>query len=373
MGFFSNIIRDSRITENTLPIAEGSAFGVEKAQLISERSTVEDEEIRPSGFSVDNESVREIREESAGFSVTARDDQLQAETVAPQVVSLSPSQYIPAVELEKVRVEESATPLETREQTESESDWNVSDQTRMTRTYSLYGDDSFGISVVQVSSSVSSIRESSSKSAVSRAGKTVVENQGRQQEGDIRAGLTTPPVSSKQNSTGRSGKTNKQTSVAGEHQTAAAASQEDPTFRIESEPARKNPDTGPSLRTGSSRNQDPAAFVESHQIKARPGPPANDVPGDQPLSPGNGFLDPGKRKPQPDHCWSLAGLRNPSSSLRNDREKLLSKGMQHTGEPHVQIGTIEVVVLVPAKPDLASRSEERVQPDPASRNYLRNF
>jgi hypothetical protein len=42
-------------------------------------------------------------------------------------------------------------------------------------------------------------------------------------------------------------------------------------------------------------------------------------------------------------------------------------------EPQVRIGTIEVVVVVPAPTERSPRGEERSRPDLASRHYLRNF
>ncbi|SEM05770.1 hypothetical protein SAMN04489760_103109 [Syntrophus gentianae] len=59
----------------------------------------------------------------------------------------------------------------------------------------------------------------------------------------------------------------------------------------------------------------------------------------------------------------------------------IPKGNEETGsgrslpppEPKVRIGTIEVVVVVPAPADRSPRSEERSRPDLASRHYLRNI
>lgn len=356
MGFFSNIICDSRRTHSAFSLAGMVPFGLRLPSYFPERSAPVEERTEPVRHSVENAPAKRLREESTGFSETARQDQVQAETAARQVVSPSPAQYIPAGEPAQVRVNwESSPNPEAREQTGSESDETVTDASRTTRPKSCHGVDSFDVPGVQASASDSSIRESSSERARSRAGTTAVETQRRQQAGDARAGLATPPGQTKQeNAAEWSGPSLGQPFLRELHEPIVSARRANAAVSSAADTRFEEPVVFRPSRSETTLDQ---RFVSSDHA-----PP-----------PEERLCDPAKGRKPPEPSWNPPPLRDAFSARRNDREKLSSERFQRTAEPQVQIGTIEVVVLTQASPERRARSEARVLPDPASRHYLRNF
>jgi hypothetical protein len=65
--------------------------------------------------------------------------------------------------------------------------------------------------------------------------------------------------------------------------------------------------------------------------------------------------------------------RRPLPAIPKENDKQGSGRSLPPPEPQVRIGTIEVVVVAPEPADRSHRSEERSRPDLASRHYLRNF
>lgn len=342
MGFFSDIIRDSRGTHRTFSLAEDVPVDHRQKLYFPDRSRVTDEGGRAARSAVESAPIKRLREESAGFSEAAWQDQVQAETVARQVASPSPAQYIPAGELAQVRVDRVVTPNpETREQTGSKSDETATDASRTTRTESRHGDGSFDVPEVQASASDSSIRESSSERAMSRAGTTAVETQGRQQAGENRAGLATPPGQSAQPQVvERSGFSQDQSFLRRLHELPDAACRESAAVRFAADSDRRESSNAQPRQADTSLDK---SFAPAAQI------------------------------PQQQPSWNPPTRRDVFTARRNDREKPSSERAQRAAVPQVQIGTIEVVVVSTAPPERSARSEPRAQPDPASRHYLRNF
>lgn len=356
MGFFTDIIRDSRRTHSAFSLVEKGPFGIRPSPYFSERAAPVEERTEPVRHSVENGPAKRLREESTGFSETARQDQVQAETAARQVVSPSPAQYIPAGEPAQVRVKLEGSPNpEAREQTGSESDETVTDASRTTRTESRHGDGSFDVPGVQASASDSSIRESSFERAMSRAGTTAVETQGRRQAGENRAGLATPPGQTvQQNTTEQPGLSLGQPFLRELHEPIVPARRENAAVSYDADTRLEDPAVSRPSRSETKLDQ---RFVPSDRAAQRE----------------ERLLDSAKGQKPPEPPWNPPPLRDAFTASRNDREKPSSERSQRPAQPQVQIGTIEVVVLALTPVERTARNETRGQTDSVSRHYLRNL
>jgi hypothetical protein len=360
MGFFSDIIRDSRGAYSAFTHTGQAPLDRAQKLYFPERLPETNEGGESARSSVEIASMRQFREESGESPEAAWQDQMQAEAAARQVVSPSPAQHIPARELAQVRVDKEVTPNpEAQEQTGSESDETATDASRMIQAESHHGDGSFDVPAVQGNASDSSIGKSSPESAVSRTGKTAAETQGRQQAGEARAGLTAPPDDTRQQKAAeRPGLSLGELFLREPDVTPAPSGQENTEVSVSGNSASEKSAVPPSLRSIPAPPQSFAPAVDSHQKTPRAGR-ATEVPAEKTQQP-----------EPPRQSWAQ---RDASSARRDDRQKPSSERAQRAAEPRVQIGTIEVVVLTQTPPEQSSSRKNPVQPDMASRNYLRNF
>lgn len=340
MGYLADIVRDSRRRADA-PSTTGENVAVGDVELSSAVP------VFPDGVPVEliegrsgDPSAARIREEGSGF-------------VTPQVVGLSPSEHIPAAGLPKATFEGLHLPNPvTHKQAGCESARTVTDDFRAEQTESFRDGDSNDAPAVSGVEDGSSILESSpGYAAASRAGKVSAETQGRRQAGvTTRAGATTPPEQFALQEAAE---------LPGEHAEEPASG---PLPKAFTEPAplhRQGLDFLPgAMRSENDRPEIPqetGSFVE----EAR-----------RPLLPENST----NRTVTVPAGIPVAEVRiGQAARQRSNEEKSAPAHSARTPEPRVRIGTIEVVVVSPATAETGSSRGERSRPDPASRNYLRNF
>lgn len=350
MGFFADIIRDSR-RWGMAPSPSPAASPFRGGEVPADAPEVAD------GGAVDSTaapgadmSVIRLREEGGGEPVTAGQRLSQAGTVARQVVGPSLSEHTPVAGIPEVTVKGVILPIPgKREQAGSESDRAVRSDFRVEPMESFHDGGSINVPAVSVSANDSSESESSSGYAVLQAGKVSVETQGRQKAGETRVGSTTPPG------------------------LVGSETVENPAMGLPDEPVANEP-----LQ----------ANVEALPASPLPGnPPLSATRGDQasprgevPEDIGRSAVPLGTETREETHPTPPFGAVPVSVTLRQPPVPAVGEQFQPPPErrsappePQVRIGTIEVVVVAPAPSERPSRSEERTRPDLASRHYLRNF
>ncbi len=368
MSFFAAIIRDSRATATVTPANREKCAGPTQEPAASKPTPLVKKKDRAAPLPDINQPTVRLREESATLSQAAEQDQGSIEKVARQVVSPSPAQHIPLWELGQVRAEWAGSPNpETREQTGSASDTKVTDAPRTTPTKSRHGDGSFDVSAVQESANDSSIREPSPNSAASRAGIRAVETQGRQQAEQSRAGLTTPPEQTIE-------QTKKQGFTLSIAQPTRPCTRESPPL---SPPKQHAPGLHgaiehvevPPPRISSAPDQIPV-LKNDRRSSAEPSfePAGQDH---QPADRSAHKTETRTGEAEPSRPPVVA--RETLSVQHQKREKSAGMLMQRAPEPRVQIGTIEVVVISEEPPEPRPRRETQRPSDATSRHYLRNL
>jgi len=311
------------------PVSLGGEETPADAPAVAERARVE-----PAAATGSDGSVIRLREEGGGQPVSVGESPLQSGAVTRQVVGPSPSEHAPVAGIPEVTVREAVFPNPVkREQAGCESDRTETGDFRVEQMESFHDGGSIDVPAVSVSLKDSSVRESSSGYAALQTGKVSVETQGRRQAGVSRAGSTTPP----EQLAGEAIET-----TAGEEVPAHWAKQ------------TSNLDT---LQGEASRPVGRESFAAETDHESLPGP----IPAAATRSL---FSEP------PAH---QANERQLPPLPRDGGEGKTPARPLPPPEPQVRIGTIEVVVVVPATAERSPRSEERTRPDLASRNYLRNF
>lgn len=350
MGFFADIIRDSRrggIVARA-PEAPAPTGGVDMPADAPEAA--DGGAVEPAAVKGCDASVIRLREEGGGTPVTAGQRLTQAGAVARQVVGPSLSEHTPVAGIPEVTEREAVFPDPVkREQAGSESDRAARGDFRVEPMESFHDGGSIDVPVVSVSASDSFVRESSFGLAALQAGKVSVETQGRRQAGETRAGSTTPPG------------------------LVGSETVENPALRLPDEPLADEP-----LQ----------ADVEALPASLLPGnPPPSATKGEQalqrgevPEETGRPAVSLGTETRKETHPTPPSGAVPASVTLRQPPvhavgEQFPPPPERRTVPPELQvrIGTIEVVVVAPALAERPSRSEERTRPDLASRHYLRNF
>ncbi len=345
MGFFADIIRDSRRggISAGLPHSPAPTGGV---AVPADASAMADGEAVESAAAIGSDaSVMQLREEGGGTPVTAGQRLTQAGAVARKVVGPSLSEYTPVAGIPEVTEREAVFPDPVkREQAGSESDRSARGDFRVEPMESFHDGGSIDVPVVSVSAKDSFVRESSSGYAALQAGKVSVETQGRRQAGETRAGSTTPPGL-----------------MGGE-------TVENPAFELPDEPLRADVEVLPALHSPgnplkSAMQADQA--LQQGEVPDETGRPA------VPL--GRESLEETNPAPSSGAVPASVTLHQPPVPAVSEQLPRPAERRTAPPEPQVRIGTIEVVVVAPAPAERPSRSEERSRPDLASRHYLRNF
>ncbi len=358
MGYLAEIVRDSRRRVDDPSVAGVSApvGGMEMPPadpVVPDGISAGPPAARPAPM-----SVTQIREEGSGRPDEAGQQAAESGFATRQVAGPSPSEHIPAVGLPEATAEGLHLPDPVaRMQAGCESARTATDGFRVEETESFHDGDSNDAPAVSGIEDGSSIVESSSGYAVaSRAGNVSAETQGRRQAGaEPRAGSTTPP---------------EQSSV--EAAAEPLGRQVAETVSIPAAGALPLPEQarqGPALRPVVTRDEDDRSAVS----------PDNGTPVAQSrrvLPPGTAAnctvtVSPGV--PAAEMRIGRAAETAQSDRHRTGKEKSGSGNNLRSFEPKVQIGTIEVVVVSPPPAAPAPFQVDRSRPDPASRNYVRNF
>lgn len=350
MGFFADIIRDSRrggmaVSPPEAPAPFGGVEVPADAPEVADGGAVE-----PAAATGSDVSVIRLREEGSGTPVTAGQSIAQAGAVARKVVGPPLSEHTPVAGIPEVMVKGVTLPIPgKREQAGSESDRSARGDFRVEQMESFHDDGSLDVPLVSVGANDSFVRESSSGYAALQAGKVSVEPQGRRQAGENRADSTTPP--------GLMG----------------SETVENPAMELPDEPVADEP-----LLAG-------VEALPAPQIPPNPPPSATRAdqasqPGEVPEETGRSVVPQGRESLDETHTDPPSGAVPASVTLRQPPVPAIGEPFQRPAErrmappePQVRIGTIEVVVVAPAPAERPPRSEERTRPDLASRHYLRNF
>ncbi len=345
MGFFTDIIRDSRreglaVRAPEAPVPRGGEEVSSDAPVAAEGAPAASTAVTGS-----DASVIRLREEGGGTPVTAGQRLTQAGAVARQVVGPSLSEHTPVAGIPEVTERKAVFPDPVkREQAGSESDRSASGDFRVEPMESFHDGGSIDVPVVSVSAKDSFVRKSSSGYAALQAVKVSVETQGRQQAGETRADSTTPP--------GLMG----------------SETVENPALGLPDEPLRADVEALPALQLP---GNPPMPATRADQALHK---------GDVSEETGRPAVPPGRESLEETNPASSSGavpasvtLRQPPVPAVGEQFPRHSERPVAPPEPQVRIGTIEVVVVAPAPAERPSRSEERSRPDLSSRHYLRNF
>ena len=345
MGFFADIIRDSRRGGMTVSPPEAPAPFGDREMPADAPDAADGGTVEPAAAMGCDASVIRLREEGDGTPVTAGQRLTQAGAVARQVVGPSLSEHIPVAGIPEAMEREAVFPDPVkREQAGSESDRAARGDFRVEPMESFHDGGSIDVPVVSVSANDSFVRESSSGYAALQAGKVSVETQGRRQAGETRAGSTTPP-----------GLVGRETV-------------ENPAFGLPDEPLRADVEVLPALHLP---GNPPKSATQADQALLQ---------GEVPDETGRPSVLLGRESLEETHYAPPSGAVPASVTLRQPPVPAVGEQFQPPPErrtappePQVRIGTIEVVVVAPAPSERPSRSEERTRPDLVSRHYLRNF
>jgi len=355
MGFFADIIRDSRRGGMAARSTEAPLFnGSEEVSIDAPAA----EEVGAVASDAGDTSVIRLREEGGGQPDTAGQRPVQDGAVTRQVAGPSLSEHTPVAGIPEV-IHKGVIPPNTvaREQAGCESDRTGTGDFRVEQMGAFHDGGSIDVSLVSEGASDSFVRESSSGYATSRTGKASVETQGRRQAAVSRAGSTIPP----EQLTGE---------MAGNMPPEQAA-----------EPvARRNPPAAAKEIPVTSIPQNSLSTVPRTEQMSR-------MPEETHLAGERGAIADGTRhEPLPDVIPAAATISSspalPGHGATERQLPAFSRGeSERSGpsrplpppEPQVRIGTIEVVVVAPAPVERSPRSEERSRPDLASRHYLRNL
>lgn len=337
MGFFTDIIRDSQRGGIVARTSEASLSRGGKEVPTDAPAAAEGDSVAPHAATESDTSVIRLREEGGGQPSTVGQMPLQAGAVTRQVVGPSPSEHAPVAGIPEVTVKEAVFPNPVkREQAGCESARTVTGDFRVEQMESFHDGGSNDVPLVSVSASDSFVRESSSGYAASRTGKVSVETQGRRQAGVIRAGSTTPP----------------------EQFDGALAEAVTP---------EENAWIAPGMVTDprvSGAPEEPPYLHGAERSKPHPSgddviPPADDAP--------RGVAE------SPVHSVPAQASQSDKRFERADRGVGIPQRAALPPEPRVQIGTIEVVVVVPEQQAQPRPSDSLPRADLASRHYLRNL
>lgn len=358
MGYLADIVRDSRRKVDD-PSARGLAAPVGGTEMPPAGPVAPDGIFKgPSADRPAPMSVARIREEGSGRPENAGQHAVESGFATRQVAGPSPSEHIPAAGLPEATVEGLHLPDPVaRTQAGCESARTDTDGFRVEETESFHDGDSSDAPAVSGVEHGSSIVESSpGYAAASRAGNVSAETQGRRQAGaDPRAGSTTPPEQPSVETVAQ---------PLGRHVAEMVARPAAGALPVQ-EPARQ----GPALRTVVTRDEDDRSAVspENETSVAEPRrvlPPGTAANCTVTVSPG---------VPAAAVWAGLAPEPAQSGRQRTGEEKSGPGNNPRSFEPKVQIGTIEVVVVSPPPAAPAPSRGDRSRPDPASRNYVRNF
>jgi len=371
MGFFADIIRDSRregvaVRTPEAPVPCGGEEVPSDAPVAAEGAPV-----APAAVSGSDVSVIGLREEGGGTPVTAGEILPRGDVVTRKVVDPSLSEHTPVAGIPEVMAKGVTLPNPVkREQAGSESDRTETGEFRVEQMESFHDGGSIDVPlVVSVSASDSSVRESSSGYAASRTGKVSVETQGRRQAGETREGSTTPPDD-----------------LSGETSEAPF-----PQGTDEPTPSELQRTVGEALEVPSIPRKQPLLAQRPEQTsQAQSDGMPECTPRSTVVPVRESFEDEKRHEPLPDVIPAAVAVssvpvptKGENSCRATDRQlpplpRDGDEGKRPVStfsppEPQVTIGTIEVVVVAPAPVERPPRSEERFRPDLASRHYLRNF
>lgn len=383
MGFFADIIRDSRREGGgtyplDVPLSRGGGELATETHGMEETGGVEPFESRGSEATI----VR-LREEGGGRPLSAGQRPVQSGAVTRQVVGPSPSEHTPVTGIPEATAQGVTLPNPVkREQAGCASDRSARGDFRVEQMESFHDGGSSDVpQAVSVGACDLSVRESSSGYAALRTGNVSVETRGRRQAGETRAGSTTPP----DDHTGE---------MQEEPFSPGSGEQEAGAPRQGADPARQVPQVSRNARLAANQADrtlpTDGVTAETGRLAGEPSWPADDAPRSvvSPVREPSG--DEMGRDPLPDEPLVPPSLSPPRIPAREERfpratERqlpALPKGGDEgktpdrptaPPEPRVRIGSIEVVVVAPAPGERLSRSEQTSRPDLASRHYLRNF
>lgn len=354
MGYLTDIVRDSR-RRTCAARAPGESVPVDHVEIPAAATVV----AGPPAAMPSAASVERIREEGSGRPDEAGQHAAESGFATRQVAGPSPAEHVPAAGLPEATSEglHLSDPV-TRTQAGCESARTVTDGFRAEKAERFRGGDSNDAPAVPGVEDGSSILEFSPGYAVtSRAGKEPVETQERRQAGmEPRVGSVTPP----EQESGR-----ETVAVHVGRETGEWARSPGVLARGEQEAARQGPPPQPEVLP---EEEDRAAVSSGTGLLAaavrrvRLGDAVTGCTATVPSGVAEMELGSGRAPGpgQPDRQRTGEGKNEPGKDSRPP-------------EPRVRIGAIEIVVVSPAPAQPEPSRGERSRPDPASRNYLRNF
>ena len=375
MGFFADIIRDSRRRGTVFRAPEAPvSFGGDEAPV--EASAVADgAPVEPAAVTGSDASVIRLREGGGGQPVSAGQSPEQSGAVTHQVVVHSPSEHTPVAGIPEAMVKVVAIPNPVAGgQTDCESARTETGDFRIEQVESFHDGGSIDVPLVSVGASDSFVLESSSGDAALRSGKVSAETQESRQAGATREGLTTPP----EQLVGETVENMLPERAAEPVGNKVAGEVAEPLVVVEEIPLPSMPQNSPPSVPREKQASRPGGVAEeASPIIAPPG--------------GESCAVETRNEPLPEQIAAAVTLSPAPVPAIEDRfngratERQLPplpKGSEEPSnpsrsfpspEPQVRIGTIEVVVVTPAPAERPPRSEERSRPDLSSRHYLRNF
>lgn len=383
MGFFADIIRDSRREGGEAyplgaPLSRGGGELATESPGMAEVEWVESAESRGG----ETGTVR-LREEGGGRPVSAGQRPGQDGAVTRQVVGPSSSEHTPVTGIPEATAQGVTLPNPVkREQAGCASDRSARGDFSVVKMEPFHDGGSSDVPrVVSVGARDSSVRESPSGYAALQTGNVSVETRGRRQTGETRAGSTTPPDD-------HAGEMQEEPFSPGSGEPEAGAP------RQGAEPARQVPPVSRNARLAASQGDHilptDGVRAEAAGLAGEPSWPADDAPrsvvspvrvlsgdemGSDPLPGATQVTTPLSRSriPAREERFPRATEQQLPALPQGGEERGTPGCSLSPPEPRVRIGSIEVVVVAPAPGERLSRSEQTSRPDLASRHYLRNF
>ncbi len=359
MGYLTDIVRDSR-RRSCAARAAGESAPVDPVEIPAAATVAPATAVAGPPAAVPSvASVERIREEGSGRPGEAELYAVESGCATRQVAGPSPAEHVPAAGLPEAISEglHLSDPV-ARAQAGCESARTVTDGFRAEKAERFRGGDSNDAPAVPGVEDGSSILESSpGYAATSRAGKESVETQERRQAGmEPRAGSVTPP----ERPGGR-----ETVAVHGGRETGEWPRSTVVPARGEQEAARRGPPSHPEVMPeGEERAavSSGTGLLAAASRRVRLAEAVTDCTVTVPI--GVAVVEPGSGR---------ASEPGQADRQRIGEEKREPGSAPRPQEPRVRIGAIEVVVVSPAPVQPEPSRGERSRPDPASRNYLRNF
>lgn len=310
----------------------------------------------PIGAGLEDQSVKKIWEEGDSRPAGARQDLVAAATGTRKVVNPLPLEHSPVTGLPETQVGQAVAPVpEQQKQAGCASGRTAMDEHGSVQTHSLYGDGSWDAPGMPASVQVTSVRKVVPGDVATPAGNVPAATQRRRPAGKTRAGETTPPEYTPKSQGARPFR-HQQSRVPGAYAQSADRN-------------NRPLDTAPLVAKADSTSDQPAGLAVAADGMSEKNTPDYGSQPKKMRQPANWPADPGVISAYP---WSVEHQAGRTAPRHHDRGKTADTRESSATAPRVQIGTIEVVVLMPVPQSPEATGGARNSPDLSSRHYLRN-